>query len=140
VSHFECEFSGHKKRGMSTTEIYAPFDPTYLSQSVAAIDKLLEQLNSILMNDDNQFGHQPDIQSQEQQIETQTNVVPCQCGHDNSHAKAPLPCESRVKNSQLVGVRRIELRTSSMSRRYNLLKNIRKMRKMIQERIRNFKK
>jgi len=156
VSHFECEFSGHKKRGMSTTEIYAPFDPTYLSQSVAAIDKLLEQLNSILMNDDNQFGHQPDIQSQEQQIETQTNVVPCQCGHDNSHAKAPLPCESRVKNShgtekrsgvnsliekeKLVGVRRIELRTSSMSRRYNLLKNIRKMRKMIQERIRNFKK
>ena len=124
---------GHKKRGMSTTEIYAPFDPTYLSQSVAAIDKLLEQLNSVLTNDDNHSGHQADIQSQEQHIETQTNIVPCQCEHDSSHAKAPFTCESRVKNShgtekgsgvnsliekeKMVGVRRIELRTSSMSRK-----------------------
>ena len=124
---------GHKKRGMSTTEIYAPFDPTYLSQSVAAIDKLLEQLNSVLTKEDNHSGHQPDIQSQEQHIETQTNIVPCQSGHDNSHAKGTFTCESRVKNShgtekrsgvnsliekeKLVGVRRIELRTSSMSRK-----------------------
>ena len=124
---------GHKKRGMSTTEIYAPFDPTYLSQSVAVIDKLLEQLNSVLTNDDNHSGHQADIQSQEQHIEAQANIVSCQCNDDNSHAKAQFTCESRVKNShgtkkcsgvnslieneKLVGVRRIELRTSSMSRK-----------------------
>jgi len=107
---------GHKKRGMSTTEIYAPFDPTYLSQSVAAIDKLLEKLNSVLMNDDNNSGHQPDIQSQKRHIETQTNVGACQCGHDNSHAKASFTCESRVKNSHGTE-KRSGVRTSSMSRK-----------------------
>ena len=35
---------GHKKREMSVTEIYAPFDPSYLSQSVAAIEEFLEEL------------------------------------------------------------------------------------------------
>jgi len=35
---------GHKQKEMSTTEIYAPFDPVYLSKSVEAIDCLLEQL------------------------------------------------------------------------------------------------
>jgi len=29
---------GHKTRGVSTTEIYAPFDPSYLSQAKNAID------------------------------------------------------------------------------------------------------
>ncbi len=29
---------GHKTRGVSTTEIYAPFDPTYLNQAKTAID------------------------------------------------------------------------------------------------------
>ena len=36
---------GHKVRGASTTEIYAPFDPTYLSQSKQAIDALFCQLS-----------------------------------------------------------------------------------------------
>lgn len=32
---------GHKQAGAGTTEIYAPFDPAYLSKSVVAIDRLL---------------------------------------------------------------------------------------------------
>ena len=35
---------GHKQSGMSTTEIYAPFDPAYLGQSVTAIDAFLARL------------------------------------------------------------------------------------------------
>jgi len=35
---------GHKRKDLSTTEIYAPFDPSYLSQSVAAIDMFLREL------------------------------------------------------------------------------------------------
>lgn len=35
---------GHKQSGMSTTEIYAPFDPAYLGQSVTAIDVFLADL------------------------------------------------------------------------------------------------
>ena len=147
---------GHEKRGMSTTEIYAPFDPTYLSQSVAAIDKLLTQLNSVLMNKDDHSGHKSKIQSQERHAETQANVAPCQCGQDNSHAKASFTCESRVKNShgtgkcsgvkplieneKLVGVRRIELRTSSMSRPHKSLKIRRKSRNLIRRRLQKFEK
>ncbi len=36
---------GHKVRGASTTEIYAPFDPTYLNQSKQAVDALFCQLS-----------------------------------------------------------------------------------------------
>ena len=32
---------GHKHKAMSTTEIYAPFDPSYLTKSVEAINRLL---------------------------------------------------------------------------------------------------
>ena len=32
---------GHKQKNMSTTEIYAPFDPAYLEHSTRAIDELL---------------------------------------------------------------------------------------------------
>ena len=35
---------GHKKREMSITEVYAPFDPSYLAQSVVAIDEFLREL------------------------------------------------------------------------------------------------
>jgi len=35
---------GHKQSGMSTTEIYASYDPAYLSQSVKAIDTFFDQL------------------------------------------------------------------------------------------------
>lgn len=35
---------GHKSKEFSTTEIYAPFDPSYLSQAVAAIDAFLGQI------------------------------------------------------------------------------------------------
>lgn len=35
---------GHKQKSVSTTEIYAPFDPAYLSNSVVAIDDLLSQV------------------------------------------------------------------------------------------------
>ena len=35
---------GHKKKELSITEIYAPFDPSYLNQSVAAIDVFLREL------------------------------------------------------------------------------------------------
>ncbi|MEM9374640.1 MAG: tyrosine-type recombinase/integrase [Pseudomonadota bacterium] len=35
---------GHKKREMSITEIYAPFDPSYLAQAVVAIDNFLREL------------------------------------------------------------------------------------------------
>lgn len=35
---------GHKKRDLSITEIYAPFDPAYLNQAVEAIDFFLEEL------------------------------------------------------------------------------------------------
>ncbi len=35
---------GHKQPGLSTTEIYAPFDPTYLATSVAVIDNYLKDL------------------------------------------------------------------------------------------------
>lgn len=35
---------GHKTRGVSTTEIYAPFDPSYLSKSKIAIDAFICQL------------------------------------------------------------------------------------------------
>ena len=35
---------GHKKRDMSITEVYAPFDPSYLAQAVEAIDKFLREL------------------------------------------------------------------------------------------------
>ena len=35
---------GHRTEGASTTEIYAPYDPSFLSASVAAIDALLAQL------------------------------------------------------------------------------------------------
>ena len=34
---------GHKQTGMSTTEIYAAYDPAYLSQSVKAIDAFFDQ-------------------------------------------------------------------------------------------------
>lgn len=36
---------GHKVRGVSTTEIYAPFDPAYLSQAKQAIDALFCDLS-----------------------------------------------------------------------------------------------
>jgi len=35
---------GHKKKERSITEIYAPMDPTYLRQSVEAIEEFLEEL------------------------------------------------------------------------------------------------
>jgi len=35
---------GHKQAGMSTTEIYAAYDPAYLSKSVKAIDAFFDQL------------------------------------------------------------------------------------------------
>ena len=35
---------GHKQLGHSTTEIYAPFDPTYLADSVAVLDKYLKDI------------------------------------------------------------------------------------------------
>ena len=35
---------GHKKKELSTTEIYAPFDPAYLNKAVAAIDLFLQEL------------------------------------------------------------------------------------------------
>ena len=35
---------GHKKRDLSITEIYAPFDPAYLEKSVEAIDDFLRDL------------------------------------------------------------------------------------------------
>ncbi|MEO1337933.1 MAG: tyrosine-type recombinase/integrase [Myxococcota bacterium] len=35
---------GHKRKDLSTTEIYAPFDPSYLSEAVAAIDLFLQEL------------------------------------------------------------------------------------------------
>ena len=35
---------GHKQSGMSTTEIYAPFDPAYLAMSVSALDNYLKEL------------------------------------------------------------------------------------------------
>ncbi len=35
---------GHKQSGVSTTEIYAPFDPTYLADSVRVLDNYLKQL------------------------------------------------------------------------------------------------
>ncbi len=37
---------GHKQPGMSTTEIYAPFDPTYLERAAEAIDAFAYQLRS----------------------------------------------------------------------------------------------
>jgi len=36
---------GHKRLEFSNTEIYAPFDPSYLNQAVAGIDKLLHTLS-----------------------------------------------------------------------------------------------
>jgi len=35
---------GHKQAGAGTTEIYAPFDPAYLANSVMAIDKFLHEI------------------------------------------------------------------------------------------------
>ncbi len=35
---------GHKQPGMSTTEIYAPFDPNYLSGTSGVLEKYLEEL------------------------------------------------------------------------------------------------
>ena len=35
---------GHKKQELSITEIYAPFDPSYLSNAVEAIDAFLVEL------------------------------------------------------------------------------------------------
>jgi len=35
---------GHKSPDVSTTEIYAPFDPTYLFKSTAAIDDFLQRV------------------------------------------------------------------------------------------------
>lgn len=37
---------GHKQKGLSTTEIYAPFDPSYLSASVVAIDSFFADLRA----------------------------------------------------------------------------------------------
>ena len=37
---------GHKQQGLSTTEIYAPFDPSYLSASVASIDIFFAKLRA----------------------------------------------------------------------------------------------
>lgn len=36
---------GHKRREFSTTEIYAPYDPSYLDNAIAAIDKLLQTIS-----------------------------------------------------------------------------------------------
>lgn len=38
---------GHKQKDVSTTEIYAPFDPAYLSNAVKAIDTFLVRICSI---------------------------------------------------------------------------------------------
>lgn len=35
---------GHKRKDLSITEIYAPFDPSYLSNAVAAIDLYLKDV------------------------------------------------------------------------------------------------
>ncbi|CAN0290586.1 unnamed protein product, partial [Chrysoparadoxa australica] len=35
---------GHKMPGLSTTEIYAPFDPSYLEKAVQAIDTFMDEL------------------------------------------------------------------------------------------------
>ena len=37
---------GHKQRGFSTTEIYAPFDPAYLKNAVAAVDEFIAQVRT----------------------------------------------------------------------------------------------
>ena len=36
---------GHKQRDVSTTEIYAPFDPSFLRNACRAIDELLNELS-----------------------------------------------------------------------------------------------
>ena len=44
---------GHKQREFNTTEIYAPFDPSYLSASVQAVDRFFDQLrvNCVLLEE-----------------------------------------------------------------------------------------
>ncbi|MEM6626151.1 MAG: hypothetical protein AAF719_05555 [Pseudomonadota bacterium] len=39
-----AEQFGHKRPDVSTTEIYAPFDPAYLSNAVRVIDDLLKEV------------------------------------------------------------------------------------------------
>lgn len=38
---------GHKQKAVATTEIYAPFDPAYLQNACAAIDRFLAALISV---------------------------------------------------------------------------------------------
>ena len=40
---------GHKQKSVSTTEIYAPFDPAYLKSACGAIDRLFSALNRQLV-------------------------------------------------------------------------------------------
>ena len=48
---------GHKKKDLSTTEIYAPHDPSYLSASVDAIDQFLKDLLVEPSEDEMQSWH-----------------------------------------------------------------------------------
>jgi len=41
---------GHKSRDFRTTELYAPFDPTYLNQSKVAIDTYFGQLRAVCVS------------------------------------------------------------------------------------------
>jgi len=100
---------GHKTEGASTTEIYAPYDPSFLSTSVAAIDALLAQL--------------PPTELQEFRTTTQTA---CEFRQNAKFACEKRVSELAVENSQLVndcllsgnlvGAPGFEPGTSTMSR------------------------
>ena len=100
---------GHRTIGASTTEIYAPYDPAFLSTSVAAIDALLAQL--------------PPTELQNSRTATQTAC--------EFRQNAKITCEKRVNDfvgenanlvndcllsGNLVGAPGFEPGTSTMSR------------------------
>ena len=85
---------GHKQSGMSTTEIYAPFDPAYLTNAVVALDNYLKD---ILISPDEKPVSCP-LHVQCQNLENPCDGI-CVC----------------KKNEKMVVDTRIELVTPAMS-------------------------
>ena len=104
---------GHKAPEYSTTEIYAPFDPSYLEKSCAAIDEFFVQLCELLNveNISEYLLKNENCEAEDTVLEPQ-RVSYVSVGANVETLEIPLnDCNKRIK---LVPRGRIELPTSSL--------------------------
>ena len=98
---------GHRKEGASTTEIYAAYDPAYLSDAVAAIDGLLAQLQSLEKTASRTAKRESACELGKFACEKRVNEIPVQI------SKLASDC---ILAGKVVGAPGFEPGTSTMSR------------------------